>query len=351
MKIIVTGGCGFIGSNYIQNKIRDPNCQILNLDNLSYAGTGGNLASLANERYKFVKCDILDFDLVSECIKDFLPNIIINFAAETHVDRSIDSPNKFVNTNVSGTVNLLHCSQNYFESNISKKDFRFFHISTDEVFGSLNEFDLDLFKENTPYSPNSPYSASKASSDHFVRAWNHTYGLPTLISNCSNNYGPFQFPEKLIPLITINCIQEKELPIYGDGTNIRDWIFVEDHCRAIDAIINRGKAGHTYNVGGNNELTNLSLVKTICSIFDDIRPRMNGKPYSDLIKFVKDRPGHDVRYAVCIDKITQNTNWKPEMNFETGLKKTILWYIQNEKWWRNIQTNIYNQERLGLISK
>jgi len=344
-RIIVTGGCGFIGSNFIINQLNKTNNKVLNLDKLTYAGNLDNLKSLiSHKNYSFVEGDIADYEFIMSIFNNFLPDTIINFAAETHVDRSIDNPNAFINTNVLGTLNLLQASLNYFKLNST---FKFIQISTDEVFGSLN-IDQKPFIELSPYSPSSPYSASKASSDHLVSSWNKTYGLPTIISNCSNNYGPLQFTEKLIPLIIANCMDQKTLPIYGDGSNLRDWLFVEDHCEAISLIIENGKIGDSYNIGGDNEIKNIDIVIKICSILDELKPRKNKSSYKDLITFVEDRPGHDFRYAIDSSKIKAELNWKPVESFETGIFKTIEWYLDNEPWWRKIQKKHYNQQRLGL---
>ena len=343
-KILVTGGCGFIGSNFIINELKNTNNKILNLDLLTYAGNIDNLKTINNhENYSFIKGDIANQKCVQSIFNNFAPDSIINFAAESHVDRSIDSPNEFINTNVIGTLNLLQCARQYHNKN---KSFKFLHVSTDEVYGSLEK--NGLFTEETPYAPSSPYSASKASSDHLVRAWGKTYDLPVLITNCSNNYGPFQFPEKLIPLMIANCIDNKHLPIYGKGDNIRDWLYVTDHCTAIKSVLNKGRIGETYNIGGNNEIKNIDIVTMICKILDQLRPRDNKSSYNDLIRFVEDRPGHDFRYAINSSKIKNDLNWKPIESFETGIYKTIEWYLENESWWRAIQKKHYNQERLGL---
>tara|TARA_Y100000590_G_scaffold358486_1_gene413859 strand:- start:1049 stop:2089 length:1041 start_codon:yes stop_codon:yes gene_type:complete len=343
MKILVTGGCGFIGSNFIIRSLAANN-KILNIDKLTYAGNPDNLRLIENPaNYKDIICDICDFDLLFQSIMSFKPDAVLHFAAESHVDRSIDSPMEFVNTNILGTTTLLKACQKYLDKSKNDK-FRFIHISTDEVYGSLDN--KGLFTENTPYAPNSPYSASKASSNHLVRAWYKTYGLPSIITNCSNNYGPYQFPEKLIPLIIANCMDQKPLPVYGDGTNIRDWIFVGDHCSAINKLLIGGDIGETYNIGGNNEIKNIDIVKHICSILDELKPIKN-KSYKDLISFVQDRPGHDYRYAMDTSKIMNEIGWIPKETFETGIRKTIQWYLDNEYWWRKIQNENYNQERLG----
>ena len=350
MKIIVTGGCGFIGSNFILRQVQKYQNLVLNLDKLTYAGNKENLSTIVNEpNYQFVKCNICDTQMVLDTLHQFQPDWIVHFAAESHVDRSIDEPMAFIQTNLVGTATLLNSALKYWqETNFKSKRarFKFLHVSTDEVFGSLDN--KGFFTEKTSYDPSSPYSASKAGSDHLVRAWHHTYGLPTLITNCSNNYGPFQFPEKLIPLMIANCLDEKPLPVYGKGLNIRDWLYVEDHCDALDAILQRGAIGETYNIGGNNEINNIDIVKIICSVLDELRPRKNGTLYDELITYVKDRPGHDFRYAIDASKIKNELNWKPKETFETGIQKTIQWYLENENWWRRIQDGTYNQERLGL---
>tara|TARA_Y100000590_G_scaffold466725_1_gene643083 strand:+ start:1594 stop:2598 length:1005 start_codon:yes stop_codon:yes gene_type:complete len=334
LKILVTGGSGFIGSNFIiKNLLKDEN-EILNYDNLTYAGNQNNLSSIQGfSNYQFVHGDICDKKLFYDTITKFSPDWIINFAAESHVDRSIDHPNQFVKTNILGIANLLDISRSYFmESNKSK--FRFLHISTDEVYGSLDE--KGLFTENSPYNPSSPYSASKASSDHLVRAWYKTYNFPIIITNCSNNYGPYQHPEKLIPLIITNCINEKSLPIYGKGLNIRDWLYVEDHCDAILAVMQNGKIGESYNIGGNNEKSNIQIVSIICSLLDKLIPRKSGDSYNKLIKYVRDRPGHDFRYAIDSSKIKKDIGWFPKESFESGIEKTIKWYLENQNWWEKI---------------
>ncbi len=346
MKILVTGGCGFIGSNFILNQIGSTSNKILNIDKITYSGNIDNLTSIKNEKnYQFAQIDICNKKSISDLFTKFSPDIVVHFAAESHVDRSIDSPMPFIETNIVGTANLLEAATYYWKIN-QKREFKFIHISTDEVYGSLGE--TGFFTEKTPYNPKSPYSSSKASSDHLVRSWNHTYGLPTIITNCSNNYGPMQFPEKLIPLMIINCLNDKPLPVYGEGDNIRDWLYVSDHCRAIQKVINNGKIGETYNIGGNNEIKNIDIVTTICNILDDLNPKSQKSSYKDLITFVKDRPGHDYRYAIDSSKIQKALEWKPIESFETGIYKTIEWYIENQPWWRKIQKKHYNQERLGL---
>jgi len=340
--IFVTGGCGFIGSNFIINQIQHTDNSIINLDKLTYAGNEDNLKDIASSnQYTFINGDINTKSIVDDIFRDFHPHAIINFAAESHVDRSIDGPMEFVHTNIVGTANLLESSREYCDSN---NNFRFIHVSTDEVYGSLeNE---GFFTEETPYNPTSPYSASKASSDHLVNAWHHTFNLPTIITNCSNNYGPYQFPEKLIPLMIMNCLEGKDLPVYGNGENIRDWLFVEDHCDAIYKVFLHGKIGQTYNIGGNNEIKNIEIVNSICEIMDNQRPLDNNKSYKDLIKFVEDRPGHDFRYAIDASKIANELDWVPSENFDSGIEKTIKWYLDNQDWCEKIK---YKQERLGVL--
>ncbi|MAV59651.1 MAG: dTDP-glucose 4,6-dehydratase [Candidatus Marinimicrobia bacterium] len=348
MKIFVTGGSGFIGSNFIHFQINQKN-KIFNFDKLTYSSSIESLSSLQNNPYyMFKKGDISIASNLEDAVKFFKPNIIINFAAETHVDRSIDGPKDFIQTNIFGTYNLLQVSLNYYKSlNLKeKKRFKLIHISTDEVFGTLD--DKGFFNENTPYDPSSPYSASKASSDHLVRAWNKTYDLPVIITNCSNNYGPYQFPEKLIPLMIINAMEKKKLPIYGKGNNIRDWLHVFDHCRAIDIIMQNGKLGSSYIIGGNCEKTNLDIVNMICDIFDK-KFKSNNFKHKNLINFVDDRPGHDYRYAVDYSKIKNELKWEPEISFKKGLASTIDWYLNNDSWWKKIQQTKYNQKRLGLL--
>jgi len=348
---LVTGGSGFIGANFIQYLLKnDLAKKIINLDKLTYAGNPQNLLKFEHDdRYVFNQGDICDQEHVRELIQLHHPDIIVNFAAESHVDRSIDGPADFIQTNIVGTSVLLQEALQYFKKLDREKstDFRFHHVSTDEVFGSLGE--EGFFTEETPYDPSSPYSASKAASDHLVRAWHRTFGLPAIISNCSNNYGPFQFPEKLIPLMILNCLAEESLPVYGTGENVRDWLYVDDHCEAIYTIIEKGKIGETYNVGGNNEIQNIEIVNTICSILDEIKPSENGNSYTDLITYVKDRPGHDFRYAIDSSKLKNELNWSPNETFESGIKKTINWYLENQSWWQDIQNNTYQQERLGVL--
>ena len=346
----VTGGCGFIGANFIQYLLKKTKPKsVINLDKLTYAGNQKNLADFEQDpRYIFVHGDICDAELVSRLFTEYQPNYIINFAAESHVDRSIDGPAEFIQTNIVGTSVLLQESLKYYSTLKGKESerFQFHHVSTDEVFGSLSE--SGFFTEETPYDPSSPYSASKASSDHLVRAWHRTFDLPVLISNCSNNYGPYQFPEKLIPLMILNCLEEKPLPVYGTGENIRDWLYVEDHCDAIYTILQKGTIGETYNVGGNNEIKNIQIVEVICDVLNDIHPAGSGKSYHELITFVKDRPGHDFRYAIDASKLKKEIGWEPKESFNTGIQKTIEWYLKNEEWCKTIQENTYKQERLGI---
>ena len=350
MNILVTGGLGFIGSNFILEQIKINQNHILNFDKMTYAANPNNLSSLSCiKRYSFLKGDINNFEEITSAINAFKPTVIVNFAAESHVDRSIDGPQEFIDTNIIGTYKLLQSSLDYYDS-LSlecKKKFKFIHISTDEVYGSLGK--EGSFSEISPYKPSSPYSASKASSDHLVNAWYHTFNLPTIITNCSNNYGPYQFPEKLIPLMIISCLNGKELPIYGDGKNIRDWLYVKDHCKALNFIINNGEPGETYNIGGNEEKTNLEIVNTICRVLDRKIPLKNGLKYSNSIIYVKDRPGHDFRYAIDSSKIKNKLNWQPEYKFEDAISSTIEWYIENQSWWNEILNNKYNLNRLGSI--
>jgi dTDP-glucose 4,6-dehydratase len=351
MNILVTGGAGFIGSAVIRHIINHTQDRVLNLDKLTYAG---NLASVADvsesSRYQFVLADICDNEAVRKIVHDFQPDCIMHLAAESHVDRSIDGPAEFIQTNIIGTYNLLEIARHYWQQLESerKSQFRFHHISTDEVFGDLED-SKGLFTEETPYAPSSPYSASKASSDHLVQAWHRTYGLPIVITNCSNNYGPYHFPEKLIPLVIINALNNKPLPIYGKGDQIRDWLYVEDHAKALYTVLTSGKIGQTYNVGGHNEKTNLEVVGAICDVLQELLGKPSEhKHYRDLITFVKDRPGHDLRYAIDATKIATELGWLPVETFETGLRKTVQWYLDNKQWWQAVMDNTYTTDRLGL---
>lgn len=343
--IIVTGGAGFIGSNFLLRWLAAERTPAVNLDKLTYAGNLNNLESIAtNPLYRFVQGDILDRALVRELLRREQPRAIIHFAAESHVDRSILGPDDFIRTNVNGTFSLLEEARAYWTecSENDKKKFRFLHVSTDEVYGSLGAGD-PAFRETTRYEPNSPYSASKAASDHLVRAYHHTYDLPVVTTNCSNNYGPFQFPEKLIPLVILNARKGKPLPVYGDGKNVRDWLYVGDHCEAIRTVLAKGSTGETYNIGGRNEKPNIEVVETICSILDDMSPNDPVVPHRKLITYVKDRPGHDRRYAIDASKIERDLGWKPRETFETGLRKTIEWYLQNDVWIEGVTSGSYRQ--------
>lgn len=346
--ILVTGGAGFIGSCFVRRAVTRGDVQIINLDKLTYAGNPDSLPAPTESRHLLVKGDIADRELVRQLLNQHEPSAIVNFAAESHVDRSIDGPLEFVQTNVMGTCCLLEEVRAYFGSlaAAAANQFRFLHVSTDEVYGSLG--DTGLFHETTPYSPNSPYSASKAASDHFVRAYLHTYGLPVVITNCSNNYGPYQFPEKLIPLMILNALEGKPLPVYGDGLNVRDWLYVEDHCAAIEIVLANGRIGECYNVGGNNERTNIEIVKTICATVDRLRPGLPHGPCESLIKYVKDRPGHDRRYAIDATKIATELGWTPQQDFASGIEKTVQWYLDNPSWVERVQSGQYRRERLGL---
>ncbi len=343
MKILVTGGAGFIGSAVIRHIIQNTNNQILNIDKLTYAG---NLESLKeidqHSNYEFKQIDICDTEQITAAIDAFQPHAIMHLAAESHVDRSIDGPAAFIQTNIVGTYTLLEAARKYWMGldAEAQQNFRFHHISTDEVYGDL-EGTTDLFTETTSYAPSSPYSASKASSDHLVRAWHRTYGLPVIVTNCSNNYGPNHFPEKLIPLVILNALDAKPLPVYGNGQQIRDWLFVEDHARALYKVVTEGVVGETYNIGGHNEKQNIEVVKTICKILDELKPQANGQTYESLITFVKDRPGHDLRYAIDATKIQNELGWTPTETFETGIRKTVEWYLNNQEWVAHIQSGEY----------
>jgi dTDP-glucose 4,6-dehydratase len=345
MTILVTGAAGFIGSNFVLDWLSQSTEEVVSLDLLTYAGNLENLSSLnQNPHHHFVKGNIRDRDLILSLLKKYQIRAVVNFAAESHVDRSIHGPGDFIETNIVGTYNLLESVRNYWNDldEISKNTFRFLHVSTDEVYGSLDD-KAPAFTENNPYEPNSPYSASKAASDHLVRAWFHTYGLPVLTTNCSNNYGPYHFPEKLIPLCILNALNGKPLPIYGDGEQIRDWLYVKDHCSAIREVLKKGKIGETYNVGGWNEKTNLDVVKTLCGILDELRPKADGSRYENQITYVKDRPGHDRRYAIDASKLERELDWKPKETFETGLRKTVLWYLENEIWVNHVVSGEYQR--------
>lgn len=352
MKILVTGGAGFIGSAVVRHIIKNTENEVINIDKLTYAG---NLESLVeidqSERYHFDQVDICDAAALTQIFASFAPDLVMHLAAESHVDRSIDGPSEFIQTNIVGTYTLLEVARQYWQNldETKQKTFRFHHISTDEVYGDL-EGTTDLFTETTSYAPSSPYSASKASSDHLVRAWHRTYGLPVIVTNCSNNYGPYHFPEKLIPLVILNALDAKPLPIYGKGDQIRDWLYVEDHARALYKVVTEGVVGETYNIGGHNEKRNIDVVKTICSILDELRPQANDRPYESLITFVKDRPGHDLRYAIDASKMANELDWKPEESFETGIRKTVEWYLNNLEWCRRVQDGSYQRERLGVKS-
>jgi dTDP-glucose 4,6-dehydratase len=341
--ILVTGGAGFIGSNFVLDWLAAGGGPVVNLDKLTYAGNPANLASVHDDpRYLFVQGDICDATLVASLLEEHKPRAIVHFAAESHVDRSIHGPEAFLRTNIDGTFTLLQAARHYYATltGEAKDHFRFLHVSTDEVYGTLAP-DAPAFHEDTPFAPNSPYAASKASSDHLVRAWVHTYGLPAIITNCSNNYGPFQFPEKLIPLMIANALKGKPLPVYGDGQQIRDWLFVLDHCRAIRTVLENGRIGETYNVGGNNQRANLDVVNTLCSLLDELVPDSPHKPHAQLITYVKDRPGHDRRYAIDARKIQRDLNWFPQESFETGLRKTVQWYLANAAWVEDVTSGAY----------
>ncbi|SFI65405.1 dTDP-glucose 4,6-dehydratase [Phyllobacterium sp. CL33Tsu] len=353
MRILVTGGAGFIGSAVCRQLAANPGNHVVNLDKLTYAGNLTSLRQIENyPNYRFVQADICDDATMLDLLRSEKIDAVMHLAAESHVDRSIDGPGAFIETNIVGTFRLLNAALAYWRElpADAKSAFRFHHISTDEVFGDL-PFDSGMFTEETPYAPSSPYSASKAASDHLVRAWHETYGLPVVLSNCSNNYGPFHFPEKLIPLVILNALDSKPLPVYGKGANVRDWLYVEDHARALETVVTKGAVGESYNIGGHNEKTNLNVVETICDILDQKRPRKGGGRYRDLITFVSDRPGHDRRYAIDASKIERDLGWTPQESFETGLAKTIDWYLANEWWWEPIRSGRYAGERLGADIK
>ena len=356
--ILVTGGCGFIGSNLIRHLLKIDAYTLVNLDKLTYAGNLSSLKDIdSNDRYRFEQIDLCDLPAVNAVFERYKPDGVIHLAAESHVDRSIDGPSDFIQTNIVGTYNLLQASLEHWKQlsgNSSKHaNFRFLHVSTDEVYGSLHST-APAFSEQTAYDPRSPYSASKAASDHLVRAWHESYGLPTLITNCSNNYGPYQFPEKLIPVVILKCLRKDPIPVYGKGENIRDWLYVEDHCSALETVFKQGTPGETYNVGGNNEQKNLELVRKICQIMNELQPipsvsskAQDGDDYQNLITFVKDRPGHDFRYAIDASKIKRELDWEPKENFESGLSKTVRWYLENKDWWQPILERGHKLERLG----
>jgi dTDP-glucose 4,6-dehydratase len=355
--ILITGGAGFIGSAVVRHIIENTNDSVVNVDCLTYAGNVESIATVSdNERYHFVQENICDAQAMADVFEKYQPDAVMHLAAESHVDRSIDGPADFMQTNIIGTFTLLEAARNYW-SNLpeeKKQAFRFHHISTDEVYGDLEGTD-DLFTEETAYEPSSPYSASKASSDHLVRAWLRTYGLPTIVTNCSNNYGPYHFPEKLIPHIILNALSAKPLPVYGDGSQIRDWLYVEDHARALYKVVTEGEVGETYNIGGHNEKKNIEVVETLCSILDELKPIADNPAFSsssmshykELITFVTDRPGHDVRYAIDASKIERELGWVPEESFETGIRKTVEWYLNNENWWQRVLSGEYQLERIG----
>lgn len=348
-KIIVTGGAGFIGSALVRHLINNTSHEVLVVDSLTYAGNLSSLDFVSDSaRFKFSQSNICDSEKIRQVIAEYKPDIITHLAAESHVDRSIDGPAEFIQTNIVGTFSILNVALSYWQGLQAEKraGFRFHHISTDEVFGALD--DCGFFVETTAYDPRSPYSASKASSDHLVRAWRHTYGLPTLITNCSNNYGPYHFPEKLIPHTIIKALAHEPLPIYGNGLNIRDWLHVDDHVRALEAVFDRGHVGESYMIGGNSERTNLAVVQTICDILDRLHPKEDGQSYRKLMHFVKDRPGHDFRYAIDASKIRRELGWQPAESFETGLEKTVIWYLNNRGWWNDILSGTYRGQRLGL---
>ncbi|GEN24188.1 dTDP-glucose 4,6-dehydratase [Halomonas cupida] len=350
--VFVTGGAGFIGSAVVRELLRRDNIRVINLDKLTYAGNVDSLREVGGSpHHHFVQADITDSEHLNQLFEEFQPDIVMHLAAESHVDRSIDGPSEFIQTNIIGTYHLLEAARSYWNNlkqQQPERSFRFHHISTDEVYGDL-EGPEDLFTETTPYAPSSPYSASKASSDHLVRAWGRTYGLPVVITNCSNNYGPYHFPEKLIPLMILNALAGKPLPVYGDGKQVRDWLYVEDHARALIKVAMEGVNGETYNIGGHNEKQNIEVVQTLCSLLEELAPaKPNGiTHYTDLITYVQDRPGHDLRYAIDASKIERELGWTPQETFESGLRKTVQWYLENEDWWRRVQDGSYQGERLG----
>ena len=348
MRVLVTGGAGFIGSNLVRMLVAQGH-EVLNFDKLTYAGNQRSLQDLGgNPRHRLCIADLCDTTAIINAVQQFRPDWILHLAAESHVDRSIDAPGQFIQTNIVGTYNLLQAARNYWiqldKSN--KKNFRLLHVSTDEVYGSLGP--QGYFTEHTAYDPHSPYSASKAASDHLARAWQDTFGLPVLVTNCSNNYGPYQFPEKLIPVVVLKCLRGEPIPVYGHGENIRDWLYVEDHCEALISVVSRGRVGQTYNIGGNNEVKNIDLVKRLCQILDIAKSRKDGRSYTEQITFVADRPGHDQRYAIDTSKIKQELDWSPKQNHVSGFEKTVAWYLQNEDWWQEILSGQYKLVRLGV---
>ncbi len=349
MKILVTGGCGFIGSNLVRTLLRETPHSVLNVDKLTYAGNPASVADVAGDpRYRFLQADICDAAAMQAAFAEFAPDAVMHLAAESHVDRSIDGPGAFIQTNITGTFTLLQAARAHWLKldEEGRRRFRFLHVSTDEVYGSLSLTD-PAFTETTPYNPHSPYSASKASSDHLARAWADTFGLPVLVTNCSNNYGPYQFPEKLIPVVILKALRGEAIPVYGKGENIRDWLYVEDHCRALITVVEKGAPGETYNVGGNNEQQNIDIVRKICTLLDEFTPRKAGGSYAEQIGFVTDRPGHDLRYAINASKIKRELGWEPRETFETGFRKTVRWYLDNQPWWTAILNGSYKLERLG----
>jgi dTDP-glucose 4,6-dehydratase len=351
MKILVTGGCGFIGTNLVRQLLADSDHDVVNLDKLTYAGNPQSLEDVAGSpRYRFIRADIADPQQTREVIEDVSPDAVMHLAAESHVDRSIDGPSDFIQTNVVGTFNLLDSSLRHYSQlrGQRRERFRFLHVSTDEVYGSLG--DTGLFSETTAYDPHSPYSATKAASDHLARAWKTTFSLPVLVTNCSNNYGPYQFPEKLLPLMIIKCLHEEPLPVYGQGENVRDWLYVEDHASALRVVLDKGVPGQTYNIGGNSERRNIDLVDAVCRIMDEVRPRAGGQRHRELVTFVADRPGHDFRYAIDASKIQREVGWQPEHELEVCLRRTVLWYLKNRNWWQNILDGHYQLQRLGEAS-
>jgi dTDP-glucose 4,6-dehydratase len=350
-RFLVTGGAGFIGSAVVRHLIRETDHRVLVVDKLTYAGNLESLAPVSNDpRYAFVHDDVVNHHKMNRVFEDYQPDVVMHLAAESHVDRSIDGPAAFIETNIVGTYTLLAAALAYWRTMPSSRraDFRFHHISTDEVFGSLDS--SGLFNETTPYAPRSPYSASKAASDHLVRSWHHTYGLPILITNCSNNYGPFHFPEKLIPLATIKGCEASQLPVYGDGSNVRDWLYVEDHARALITVVSNGRVGQTYCIGGQSERTNLEVVTAICELLDELLPNKTIGRHETLITFVTDRPGHDLRYAIDATRISTELGWKPRETFESGLRKTVEWYLANRSWWERVRSGVYRGERLGILA-